>query len=393
VLPFANLSCDPEHDYFVDGVVESLTTDLSRISNLYVIARSSALSYKGKEIDVRQVGRELNVRYVLEGSVQRNGNRLRMNVQLIDAENGKHLWAERFEKPIADLFDMQDEIVSRLAYTLHAQLIIAAARRAESLVHPDAMDLIFQGFACLQKGWTLEYVTQARGFYERALGTNHRSIGALFGMANVDLIAAFSLLTDESTACLSAAETNAIKALSLAPDDAYVHLVLGGIYILTNRAVQGIAECEHALALDRNMARAHGAIGLAKVLIGRAAETEGHVLEALRLSPRDMGANLWMYFAGAAKLHLVADAEAVAWLRRSIESNHNLPPAHFALAAALGLLGALDEARAAARAGLALNPGFTIRRLRAAKSSDNPTFLAGQERFCEGMRLAGVPER
>ena len=171
-------------------------------------------------------------------------------------------------------------------------------------------------------------------------------------MANVDQIAAFALLTDESTARLSAAEANANKALSLAPDDAYVHLVLGGIYILTNRAVQGIAECEHALALDRNIARAHGAIGWAKALMGRAAETEGHVLEALRLSPRDLGAHLWMYFMGAAKMHLAADAEAVGWLRRSIETNHNFPPAHFALAAALGLLGALDEARAAARGDL-----------------------------------------
>jgi TolB-like protein/DNA-binding winged helix-turn-helix (wHTH) protein len=392
VLPLVNLSGDPAHDNFVDGVAESLTTDLSHFRNLFVIARNSAFSYKGKEIDVRQVGRELNVRYVLEGSVQRNGNRLRMNVQLIDAENGKHLWAERFEKPTADLFDMQDEIVSRLAYTLHVQLVIAAARRAERLVHPDAKDLNFQGVACLHKGWTPEYVTQARGFYVRALAIDHRSIGALFGMANVDLTAAFSLLTDEPTAGLSAAETNAIKALSLAPDDALGHLILGGIYILTNRAVQGIAECEHALALDRNIARAHGAIGWAKALMGRAAETEGHVLEALRLSPRDMGANLWMHFMGAAKVHLAADAEAVGWLRRSIETNHNLPPAHFALAAALGLLGALDEARAAARAGLALNPGFTIRRLRIHKFSNNPTYLAGQERFCEGMRLAGVPE-
>jgi hypothetical protein len=126
--------------------------------------------------------------------------------------------------------------------------------------------------------------------------------------------------------------------------------------------------------------------------MGRAAETEGHVLEALRLSPRDMGAHLWMHFMGAAKMHLAADAKAVRWLRRSIETHHNFPPAHFALAAALGLLGALDEARAAARAGLALNPGFTIRRLRIHKFSNNPTYLAGQERFCEGMRLAGVPE-
>jgi TolB-like protein/class 3 adenylate cyclase len=250
VLPFVNLSGDLEHDNLVDGVAESLTTDLSHFRNLFVIGRNSAFSYKGKEIDVRQVGRELNVRYVLEGSVQRNGNRLRMNVQLIDAENGKHLWAERFEKPTADLFDMQDEIVSRLAHTLHVQLVIAAARRAERLVHPDAKDLNFQGVACLHKGWTPEYVTQARGFFERALAIDHRSFVALLGMANVDLTAAFSLLTDEPTAGLSAAETNAIKALSLAPDDAYVHLILGGIYILTNRAV--------------------------------------HVLEALRLSPRDM---------------------------------------------------------------------------------------------------------
>ena len=136
VLPFANLSGDPEQDYFVDGVTENLTTDLSRIGGLFVIARNSAFSYKGKAIDVRQVGRELNVRYVLEGSVQRSGKRLRVNVQLIDAESGKHLWAERFDKPVADLFDMQDEIVSRLAHTLGAQLIVAEARRAERSLIP-----------------------------------------------------------------------------------------------------------------------------------------------------------------------------------------------------------------------------------------------------------------
>jgi TolB-like protein len=128
VLPFANIGGDPEQDYFVDGVTESLTTDLSRIAGAFVIARNSAFSYKGKSIDVRQVGRELNVRSVPEGSVQRGGNRLRVNVQLIDAEIGNHLWAERFEKPVADLFDMQDEIVSRLVNTLDAELIAIEAR-------------------------------------------------------------------------------------------------------------------------------------------------------------------------------------------------------------------------------------------------------------------------
>jgi Tfp pilus assembly protein PilF len=373
-------------------VTDSLTTDLSRISGSFVIARNSAFSYKGKAIDVRQVGRELNVRYVLEGSVQRSGKRLRVNVQLIDAESGQHLWAERFEKPVADLFDMQDEIVSRLARTLRAQLIVAEARRAERSQHPDALDLIFQGFACSYKGATPEHMTQARGFFERALAIDPRSIGALVGMALVDLTMGADLLTDDRAARCSAAETNAIKALSLAPDHAAAHLVLGTVYIYTNRAAQGISECEQALALDRNLASAHSAIGMAKAFMGRSAETEGHILEALRLSPRDIFAHQWMHFVGVAKLQLGADAEAAGWLRRSIEANRNFPFTHFALAAAFGLLGALDEARNAAKAGLALNPDFTIRRLRTIKSSDNPTFLAGLERVCMGMRLAGVPE-
>ena len=186
MLPFANLSGDPEQDYFVDGVTESLTTDLSRISGSFVIGRNTAFTYKGKAVDVKKVGRELNVRYVLEGSVQRSGNRLRVNVQLVDAETGNQLWAERFDKPIADLFDMQDEIVSRLANTLDAQLIAAEARRAERSLHPDAMDLYFQGRASLNKGVTTEHMMQARGFFERALALDPENIEALVGMALVD---------------------------------------------------------------------------------------------------------------------------------------------------------------------------------------------------------------
>ena len=136
---------DPEQDYFVDGVTESLTTDLSQMSGMLVIGRNTAFSYKSKPVDLKQIGRELNVRYVLEGSVQRSANRMRVNVQLIDAESGNHLWAERFDKPVADLFDMQDEIVARLANALNAQLIIAEARRAERAPNPDSMDLYFRG--------------------------------------------------------------------------------------------------------------------------------------------------------------------------------------------------------------------------------------------------------
>src|SRR5207342_765794 len=151
VLPFANLSGDRAQDYFVDGVTESLTADLSRINDSFVIARNTAFTFKGNAIDVKQIGRELNVRYVLEGSVQRSGNRMRVNVQLIDTETGDHLWAERFDKPLADLFDMQDEIVARLAGALNAQLVTAEARRAEQAPTPDSSDLYFQGQAWFNK--------------------------------------------------------------------------------------------------------------------------------------------------------------------------------------------------------------------------------------------------
>jgi len=392
VLPFANLSGDAEQDYFVDGVTESLTTDLSRISGSFVIGRHTAFTYKGKAVDLKKVGRELNIHYVLEGSVQRGGNRVRVNVQLIDAATGNHLWADRFDKPIADLFDMQDEIVSRLANALNAQLIEAEARRAERSLHPDAMDLVFQGWAWHNKGLTPEYMTQARGFFERALAINPQSVEALVGMARVDLAMGTVALTDDRAARYAAAEPNAIKAVSLAPDHARAHLILGNVYVFTNRAAQGIAECEQALALDRNLARAHGIIGIGKLFMGRAAETESHIREAFRLSPRDIFSYIWMQTVGWSKILLGADAEAVGWLQRSIEANRNNPVVHFHLAGALALLGSLDEATAAAQAGLALNPNFTIRRWRDTKASDNPAYLAAQERIFEGLRLAGVPE-
>ena len=152
VLPFANIGGDPEQEHFVDGVTESLTTDLSRIRGAVVIARNTAFTYKGKPLDVKTIGRELNVRYVLEGSVQRGGNRMRVNVQLIDAETGNHLWAERFDKPLADLFDMQDEIVARLANALNAQLVAAEARRAEKAPNPELDGPLFSGFGLAQQG-------------------------------------------------------------------------------------------------------------------------------------------------------------------------------------------------------------------------------------------------
>ena len=254
VLPFANIGGEAQQEHFVDGVTESLTTDLSRIRGSFVIGRNTAFTYKGKAVDLKQIGRELNVRYALEGSVQRGGNRMRVNVQLIDAETGNHLWAERFDKPLADLFDMQDEIVARLAGALNAQLLAAEARRAEQSPNPDSMDLFFQGLAWLNRGITPENVAQARGFFDRALAADPGNVDAVVQSALADAVAGANAFATDPKAAFAAAEAKLAKALSTVPDHALAHLYLGFVEILTKRAAQGIAECEHALELDRNLA-------------------------------------------------------------------------------------------------------------------------------------------
>ena len=312
VLPFANIGGDPEQEHFVDGVTESLTTDLSRIRGAVVIARNTAFAYKGKPLDVKTIGRELNVRYVLEGSVQRGGNRMRVNVQLIDAATGSHLWAERFDKPLADLFDMQDEIVARLASALDGHLISAEARRAEQAPNPDSMDLYFQGQAWLNESLAPDNVAKARSYFDRALAADPGNVDALVGSGAADFWAG-ALFFVEPVAAFAAAESKLTKALSSVPDHSRAHLWLGAIYIFTRRAASGIAQCEHALALDRNLASAHAAIGMGKILDGRAEDTEAHIAEALRLSPRDTLAYVWMTNAGTAKNHLGGYEQAVAW--------------------------------------------------------------------------------
>jgi tetratricopeptide (TPR) repeat protein len=293
---------------------------------------------------------------------------------------------------VGDLLDMQDEIVARLAGQLGTQLISAEARRAERAPHADSMDLCFRGMACLYKGSSPEYMAQARGFFERALTLDPGNIEAVVATAWVDFETGTSFMTDDRGARLAAAEAAVTKVLSLAPEHPVAHCLLGAVQIFTNRAALGIAECERAMALDRNLPDPHAYIGLAKCFLGRAEETESHVNEGLRLSPRDTLAHVWMHFAGAAKLLIGAYEDAVARWHRSIEVNRNYPMAHFLLAAALAHLGRLEEARSAVQAGLALHPAFTLRRYRTNPYSDNPTYLAQREPIYEGMRKAGVPE-
>ena len=348
---------------------------------------------------MKTIGSELNVRYVLEGSVQRGGNRMRVNVQLIDAETGNHLWAERFDKPLTDLFDMQDEIVARLAGTLNAQLVAAEARRAEQAPTPDSMDLYFQGMARLNKGLTPDNVARARSFFDRALAADPDNVDALIGSAASDMRRCEFLCDRLPMTAFATAESKMTRALSSVPDHARAHMYLGLVDIWTKRAAEGIANCEHALALDRNLAHAHSLIGLGEIYIGRAEETEADIAEALRLSPRDAMAYIWMHIAGMAKNHLLplrASGCVVSTGDRGQPGNYPDLQNFFLGAAPRGsLVGSMRRVPARSKAGVALNPAFTISRVRAAWSarSDDPTFLAGFERILEGMRKAGVPER
>ena len=286
---------------------------------------------------------------------------------------------------------MQDEIVSRLANRLGQELVSAEARRAERSPHPDSMDLYFLGLAAYNEGETAANLNSARAYFDRALEIDPANFDALRHRGSIDVALALSWLTDDRLSLLRSAEANLVKVLRLRPDDARAHSHFGLLCAVTKRVNRGVSECERALAIDRNCVWAHVHIGMTKYILGRNDETEAHILEALRLSPRDRSTGGWFQIVGFAKLGAGRDEEAIRWFGRAIEANSNLPMSHFLFAAASARLGRMEEAHDALRAGLELSPSFTIARFRSQTFTDNPVYLAGRERMYEGLRLAGIP--
>jgi TolB-like protein len=396
VLPFVNIGGGAEDDPFVDGVTETLITDLSRSPGVFVISRSTAFAYRDKPIDVRRIGHELGVRYVLEGSVQNAAGRMRFNAQLVDAESGGHLWAERFDKQRGDLLDMQDEVTTRLARSIHIEMIAAESRRAarERPGRLDAVDHTLLGWAAWNRNLSLESARRAGRFFETALRLDEHNVEALIGFANAHMWEVnMSYASDDRAAQIRAAETAAKQALALGPDCAEAHVTYGTVLYAMRAPERALREFEFAVGLDGNLAAAHAYLGLMKYSLGRARDTRAHVAGAMRLSPRDPLLFHWHFFIGVGEVFLGRVVHGIESLRKSVEINPNWGLSQFVLAAALALAGLPAEAAEVRAVGQRLVPNFTIARFRAGAASDNPVYLAQREHMYRGLRLAGVPER
>jgi adenylate cyclase len=392
VLPFANLSGDPEQDYFADGITDDLTTDLSHILDSFVIARNTASTYRGKSVDMKTIGRDLGVRYALEGSVRRAGEAITINAQLISTETGAHLWAERFEGERAKLGRLQVDVVGRIANALGAELIRAESLRAlrEHPDNPDAIDLAMRArLAAIRMD-----NKQAKEEYEQALKLDptlpRAQAGLAFVLAN---LAGYPGATDRD-AYLDRADRLADQALSAQPDYAYFLFAKAWVLFFKKQNEAAILEAEAAIKSDPNIATAYALLGTMKGTAGRPEQGFADIETAIRLSPRDP--LMWLWDLGICALHiqLAQWDQAIAPCQQAAAANPKLWQAHFELAAAYGWLGREPEAKAEVAEILKLVPGATVKHALSSSSnfSDNPVFLQQKAREAEGWRKAGLPE-
>jgi adenylate cyclase len=317
VLPFINLSDDKEQQYFADGITEDLTTDLSRIAHSLVISRNSAFTYKDKPVNAKQIGRELGVRYVLEGSVQRSGKQVRVNAQLIDAETDTHVWAERFERDIGDLFALQNEITGRIANSLGRELIVAEAAR--STANPDALDYIFRGRAALSKAVTRDNFAEAIGLFERALALDPRSAEAQRLLANALVGRVLGGMTDTEAADVTRAEGLIAQALAASPRAPFAHYVKGLLLRQQGLPEEAILEFEMVLRSYPNATGALFQLGWCKMMTGSINEVIPLAEQTIRLSPRDPSIANYYWRIGWVHLLQSCTDDAIVWLEKGAQ--------------------------------------------------------------------------
>jgi TolB-like protein/DNA-binding winged helix-turn-helix (wHTH) protein len=344
VLPFADLSEGRGQQYFADGITDDLTTDLSRLAGMFVIARNTAFTYKDKPIDARQIGRELGVRYVLEGSVRRSGDQVRVNAQLVDAETGAHLWAERFDRDTSDLLAVQNEITGRIALTLHLELVGAEAARP--IERPDAMDYILRGRAASYRSPTPENYAEAVGWFERALSLDPASVEAKSLLASILAARALDRMTDTSADDFARAEALVRQVLAVSPRSPIAHYAYGQVLRATRRNEQCIPEYEEALAFNHSWADALAGLGWCKFWVGLLDKAIELHEQAIRLSPRDPQIGYWYHRIGQVHLLQSRIQEAIPWLEKGRSAIPTFPLAYSFLGAAYALNGETERGAA-----------------------------------------------
>jgi adenylate cyclase len=387
VLPFQNMSGDPSEDYFADGVVEEITTALSRIRWLFVIARNSSFTYKGRMVDVKQVGRELGVRYALEGSVRKAANRVRVTAQLIDAVTGHHVWAERYDRELAAIFALQDEITERVVAAVEPQLYAAEGIRAkrkppESL---DAWECVVRALSCVNSRSQNDYA-MARELLERAIELDpaYAQAYALFAyVMGLEVLYGWKPREIALARALEAAQ----KAVVLDSDDAWAHFALGFVYGMTRRAEEAVVEHEKALALNPNFALAYTYQGSALAYLGRGEEALLKIDASERLSPRGLFQGVNNVCRAAAHFSAEQHRDAVSCARKSILDSPGIVTGYRMLVVNCALIGEIDEARAALKIVKRLQPDISLRWI-----AESVLFTRDRDRqnYIEGFRLAGL---
>src|SRR6516164_201905 len=387
VLPFTNMSGDAEQEYFSDGMTEDLITDLSKISALFVIARNSTFAYKGKSVRVQDIGRDLGVRFVLEGSIRKAGNRVRITAQLIDAGSGGHVWAERFDRDLTDIFATQDEVVEKIVRALAVTLTQGEAQRLRrrGTGNVQAYEFWLRARELLSRS-TREGVAQAKAMHRRAIELDPDFAAPHAGLSLATISEYVSDWAPDPAQALDESERWARRALELDDQEPVSHMALGNVLLWRRDHEGALMEFRRTIALDPNFAQGHAAIGLALMYAGRPAEALEPFAMAKRLDPHYP--SIVLHFVAQTNFSLGNYEAAVERLLERIARTPGTDSSRMMLASCYGHLGRTDHARAAWAELLKVNPGFSlVQRERVLPYKNAADF----QRIVEGLAKAGLP--
>jgi adenylate cyclase len=387
VLPFDNMSGDAEQEYFSDGMTEDLITDLSKVSGLFVIARNSSFSYKGKATKVQEIGRALGVRFVLEGSIRKAGNRVRITAQLVDAGNGGHIWADRFDRDLTDIFATQDEVVEKIVSALAVKLTRGEEQRLRHrhTNNVEAYDFWWRARELLGRG-TRESTEQARAMHKRAIEIDPNFAAPYAGLALAAVSDYVNAWGNDPTRALEEAERLARRAIELDDQEPVGHMALGSVFQWQRKHESALAEARRAVEIDPNNAQAHAFIGMTLMYGGRSAESLDLFATAMRLDPHY--SNMLLHIMAQAHFSLGQYEAAATHLLERIARNPSTDASRMLLAACYGHLGRIDDARTVWSELLKVNPNFSLaQRARVLPYKNQSDF----DRIVEGLAKAGLP--